>query len=323
VGGDPRDEKDRFDRVRRARRQPGSAVKPLILLEAFQDCGRRKPLNPSSRVADEPLRIELPSGPWEPENFDGIFHGVIDVRTALRHSYNVPFARVAQWCGPNEVAATMRKAGLSVADDPPPSFALGSLEVTPLELAGAYTVFATPGQAWRPRGIRRVERPSGKRMDRFESRRHVVVHASTAYLVRDLLVDTVGRGTSRRAAIEDLDVAGKTGTSSGLRDAWFAGDDGAIVTVAWVGLDGGGSLGLTGGVAAAPLWKRFMERASSARPPRTVERPENVVVRRVDPETGLLVSRRSRKGHDELFRLQALPRKDRFFRRDRPEPVVR
>jgi penicillin-binding protein 1A len=145
-----------------------------------------------------------------------------------------------------------------------------------------------------------------------------VVRASSAYLIRDLLQDAVERGTGRRAAIDGLAVAGKTGTT---RDAWFVGEAAGIVTVAWIGLDHA-DLELGGGRAAAPLWRRFMERAAGARAPREVERPGDVVVRRVDPETGLLLGKRSGRGREELFRRQALPRRDRWLLRDRPEQVV-
>jgi penicillin-binding protein 1A len=117
-----------------------------------------------------------------------------------------------------------------------------------------------------------------------------------------------------------VEVAGKTGTS---RDAWFAGEAGGLVVVAWVGIDDAEPLGLGGGQAAAPLWKAFVEPALSAWPTTVVERPRDLVERRVDPDTGLLLPDRSRKGRNELFRRQALPRKDRWLLRDRPEPVVR
>jgi penicillin-binding protein 1B len=194
VGGDPADRADRFDRARRARRQPGSSAKPLLLLEAFQDCGEQRPLNPSTRVADEPLRIELPSGPWEPGNYDDRYRGVIDVRESLRLSLNVPFVRIARHCGFEATAATMRRAGLQLPEDPPPSFSLGAVETSPLELAGAYTVFASPGKAARPLAIRRIEKPSGNRMATFKPRRSVVVSGSTAYLIHDLLRDAVEAG---------------------------------------------------------------------------------------------------------------------------------
>jgi membrane peptidoglycan carboxypeptidase len=323
VGGDPSDRADRFDRARNAERQPGSAIKPLLLLEAFQECGERERLHPATRVADEPLRIELPSGVWEPTNYDDKFSGAVDLRTALRKSLNVPFVRVARWCGPERVAARLRLAGLDIPEDPPISFSLGSLGTNPLQLAGAYAVFATPGRAIEPAAVHRIERPSGRGMSRRKPDRQIVVNRSTAYLIHDLMRDAVANGTGRAARIDGLEVAGKTGTSSSLRDTWFAGDAGGIVTVVWVGLDGNGSLGLTAGRAAAPLWKRFMEPATRGRSGRGVERPGDVVVRRIDPRTGLRLSARSSRGREELFRRGVQPRKRRVLRRNRPEPVIR
>jgi len=258
----------------------------LLLLEAFQACGEQRPLNPATRVADEPLRIDLPSGPWEPGNAGNRYRGVVDLRESLRLSLNVPFVRVSRWCGEEPTAERMRRAGLSLPDNPPPSYALGAVETTPLELAGAYTVFASRGRAAKPFGIHRIEKPSGNRIARFQPKRTFVVDPATAYLIRDLMRDAVESGTGARAAIEGVDVAGKTGST---RDAWFVGDAAGIVAVAWVGLDEG-DLGQAGGRVAAPMWKRFMARAAAARAPREVERPRNVVTRVVDPESGLLLS---------------------------------
>jgi membrane carboxypeptidase/penicillin-binding protein len=150
-----------------------------------------------------------------------------------------------------------------------------------------------------------------------------VARASTAWIVRDLLVDAVRGGTGRAARIEGVEVAGKTGTSSGLRDAWFAGQAGSVVAVAWTGRDDGGRLGLTGAAGAAPLWRAFMRGAVAARPRLHVERPFGVVLRRVDPGTGLLVSRLSSSGREEPFRRGALPKRKRLLVRDRPAAAVR
>jgi penicillin-binding protein 1B len=323
VGGDPADAGDRFDRVRLALRQPGSSIKPLLLLEPFDRCGDRKPLFPAARVADEPLTLDLPSGAWEPENFDGRFHGIVDVRSALRHSYNVPFVRISVWCGPEPVAGRMSATGLPIPESPPPSFALGALEATPLDMAGAFTVFATLGRAGRPLAIRRVERPSGRRLSREQPKHRRVAKPATAYLIRDLMRDAVENGTGRAGRLERFETAGKTGTSSSRRDAWFVGHAEGVVTAVWIGLDGGGRLGLTGGEAAAPLWRRFMSVAVPARPSFQVEMPSDIVIRRIDSRTGLLVSSRSRRGEDELFRRGALPPRRRFWKSNRPDPVVR
>ena len=323
VGGDPATGRGGFDRARSARRQPGSAVKPLLLLEAFETCGDRDPLYPASRVADEPLRLDLPSGAWEPVNPDGTFRGVVDVREALRRSLNVPFVRIARWCGFKPTAARLRRSGLEMPEKPPPSFALGAVEATPLELARAYTVFAAGGRAVEPRPVERFERPQGRKLERFKARGRRVASEESAYLVRDLMVSAASEGTARNAELPGVEVAAKTGSTSDLRDAWLAGEADGLVAVVWVGRDDSKPLGLTGSAAAAPLWKRFMERAVHTRTPREVPRPDAIVTRFFDPRTGLLVRQGHRRARPEIFRRGALPRRARFWRADPAMPVVR
>ncbi len=323
VGGDPTEPAGGFDRASEAKRQPGSTVKPLVLLEAFDRCGGRDPLSPSSRVADEPLRWELPSGVWEPENYDRRFEGVIPVRQALAESRNVPFARIERWCGVEATAKTLERAGLAVPDPPPPSLALGTVETSPLELAGAYTVLATPGRARAPRLVDRIELPEGRAIEVAHPSSRRVVRPSSAWLVRDLMTTAVDDGTARVARIEGVDVAAKTGSSSDLKDSWFAGHADGVVAVVWVGLDDGRSLGLTGAAGAGPIWREFMLAAVPARPPRTLDRPRDIVERYVDSTTGLLVRERHRHAVLERFRRGALPPRDRFWRRDTPLSVVK
>jgi membrane peptidoglycan carboxypeptidase len=323
VGGDPADKGDEFDRVRLARRQPGSAIKPFVLLEAIDRCGERLPVNPATRIADEPMTILLPSGNWSPENFDRRFHGTVDLRLATRESYNVPFVRLARWCGYDAVAGRMRRAGLDLPEDLPPSFSLGALEATPLQMAGAFSAFFNAGRAVEPTGVARIELPGGRGLDKGGTDDRRVGSDGASYIVLDLMRDAVENGTGQNASIAGLEVAGKTGTSSAFRDAWFVGGAGSVVTAVWVGRDGGGTLGLTGATAAAPMWKTFMERAARARPGHDVPRPRGVVVRRVNPRNGLLYGSDSKRGREELFRGDALPRRNRFWRRDREMLVIR
>ena len=322
VGGDP-SAGSGFDRVRQARRQPGSAVKPLLLLEAFESCGGERTLYPASRVADEPLRLDLPSGPWEPRNSDGSFRGVVSLREAMVDSLNVPLVRVARHCGFGATARRMRRAGLEVPKPPPPSLSLGSVETSPLDLAAAYTALANGGVAVEPHPVSRLERPEGRRMARFRVRDRRVVRAETAFLIADLLRDAAAEGTARGVALEGRRVAAKTGTTSERRDAWLAGWENGIVTVVWVGRDDAEPLGLTGAVAAAPVWKSFMEKAVGTRPDRSEPRPSGIVELWIDPETGLLVRSINPRAEHELFQRGHLPRRDRFFRVDPEEVVIR
>ena len=321
VGGDPAHPDD-FDRARRAKRQPGSAVKPFILLQAFEDCGEHSPLYPASRVADRPLTIDLPSRDWSPDNYDGKYLGTVTARQALAGSRNVPMVRIARWCGFGNTAGTFERAGLDLPDNPPPSFVLGAVEVTPLELAGAYTIMAGEGRAARPFGVRRVEKPEGRGLGSNKPKRRRVVRPETAWLVQDVMRTAVDEGTATIADIEGLTAAAKTGSSSGLRDAWFAGHVGSVVTVVWVGLDDGESLGLTGAAAAGPIWRDFMEGAAPARPVLDHGAPKGIIEAYVDPETGLLVGKRDKRATEEVFRRGATPRRNRIWRIDKAIPVV-
>lgn len=323
VGGDPRRGSE-LDRVRSARRQPGSAIKPLVLLEAFENCGSEKPLNPATRVADEALTAKLPSGPWQPQNNDGRFRGVVSLRQSLRDSLNVPFARLAFHCGVDAIAARLRSAGLKIPSSPPPSLVLGSLETTPLELAGAYTALAANGERSLPMPITRFEKPGGRAIDTVRPKDLKVASPEAAWLVRDLLRDAARSGTAKGANLgSGRESAAKTGTSSDKRDAWLAGFSGELVTVVWVGRDDGAPLGLGGAEAAAPIWQRFMSRAAAARPLTETEAPKGILVRHIDPRTGLLVRPSHERAQEEIFRRGHLPPKDHFFWPDDPAPVIR
>lgn len=320
VGGDPAAGGE-LDRVRRARRQPGSTVKPFVVLEALDRCGERRPLHVARRIADRPLTIALPSGPWRPSNANDRFREVVDLRTTLVESLNVPLVRVARWCGWQPTAARFRSLGLEMSEDPPPSFVLGALEVSPLELASAYTVFTDLGTRHAARLVRRISNPSGRGLgsDRGRSRR--VSGAASAYLVRDLLREASERslGLSR---IEGQQLIGKTGTSSSQRDAWFAGTIGPLVAVVWVGFDEARSLGLNGSQAAAPIWRAFAERAAGSIPSHSITRPRRIVERWVDPRTGLRVRSPRNGAYRALFRDgDEPPRKSLFFGKG-PEPVI-
>jgi len=318
VGGDPRDRDDRFDRARRAERQTGSALKPLVLLQAFDDCGSRAPLYPSRRVLDEPVTIDLPSGPWSPVNLGRRYRGPITLREALVASLNVPFVRVARWCGFDDTAATLRRAGLELPEEPPPSFVLGSLGTSPAELAGAYTAFATQGVALRPRPVLSIFRPSGARIAAFSTDGERVAEPAAAFMVRDMLRDVVRRGTGRAAAIDGLDAWGKTGSSSDWRDAWFAGGAGGVVAALWVGMDDDSPLGIPSSRSAVPIWRDAVAAAAPGYPVPALEAPADVEVLWVQDRTGRLLKHRRDDSHSELFDRDHLPPGRKWWRPDPP-----
>jgi penicillin-binding protein 1B len=241
----------------------------------------------------------------------------------LEQSRNVPFVRIAAHCGFGEVEQRMRRAGLPLPPDSPPSFVLGSVEMSPLQLARAYTTFATPGSIVQPRPVLRVSAPGGRGIERHGVRRDRVAGKASAYLVDWLLEQAVASGTARAAAVPGVRVAAKTGTSSGGRDAWLAGHAGGVVAVVWVGRDDDRPIGLSGSTAAAPIWREFAAVAARARPARVTPRPDAIVEASVDPATGLRVKPSRRGAEPFLFRRGEMPRAKRPILRDPPETVIR
>jgi len=323
VGGDPAARSDGFDRARSAKRQPGSTVKPIALLELFERCGSREALYPARRVADRPLELKISgSKSWAPENSNGEFRGTVTIEEATVDSLNVPFVRLAGWCGFDAVADRYRRAGLPLGADPPPSFVLGAVEASPLEIATGFSAVAAGGHRSEVRPLTLLSRPSGWRLHAWRPSDRRVVGPETAYLVRDLMRKTVASGTATPAQLDEPGTYGKTGTSSDRRDAWFVGGHGDLLTVVWVGLDDGKRLGLSGASGAAPLWRNFMERAVATRPaPRDVV-PENIVKRWVEPSTGLLTSSGRRGSNPYLFKRGVEPPRRRIWRTDAAVPVV-
>ena len=320
VGGDPSEPGD-FDRVRSAKRQPGSSIKPFVMLEALESCGERQPLYNSRRISDRPLEIELPNGAWSPENPSGRFRGTVDLRTALVDSLNVPVVRIARWCGFEATAARFRDAGIEVPAQPPPSFVLGAVELAPVQLAAAFTTFVTLGKRQEPRLVERARSASGRGLGKTKPRSHRVSGASSAYLVRDVLREA-GARTVGVSNFEGLEVIGKTGTSSDQRDAWFAGSVGSMVVVVWVGFDDGRSLGLSGSEAAAPIWKAFVERSAPAVGTFSLARPRRIVERWVDPRSGLVTRSSRGNAQRELFRRGDEPGRKRLLFGDSPERPI-
>jgi membrane carboxypeptidase/penicillin-binding protein len=216
-------------------------VKPFVVLEAIDDCGGRDPLTASSRILDEPLSIALPAGRWEPHNFDDQYLGPVLLREALAESRNVPAVRIARWCGFDDTAALFERAGLELPPSPPPSFVLGAVETSPLAVARAFTVFATPGRVLEPFPLARVSASDGSSIERWRPRATEVADRAAAYIVRDLLRSAVG-GTAASGAIAGLDVAAKPARARAARRV-VRRPAGSVVTVVWVEPDDGGRLG--------------------------------------------------------------------------------
>ena len=249
-------EDSQFDRASMARRQAGSAFKPFVYLTALER-GR----TPETPVVDEAIRI----GTWEPRNYTGEFLGPITLQTALAQSVNTVAARLANEVGTGNVAATARRLGIRSPIQLDPSMALGAVEVSPLEMAQAYTPFSNGGYLSPAWAIERVRTAGGKVLyDRSVARpvRTAVISSPALPQMNQMLRQVLVSGTGTRARVPGYDLAGKTGTTSDYRDAWFVGYTGGFVAAVWVGRDDNTPMRrMTGGGAPAAVWQAFMSRA--------------------------------------------------------------
>ncbi len=259
VGGvDYRD--SQFNRAAQAMRQPGSAFKPFVYLAALESG-----MTPDTVLQDAPITI----GDWSPRNAGDSYLGAVSLRQALADSLNSVAVRVIEQVGPRQVIDVARRTGIASDLAPNPSLALGASEVTPLELATAYAVFANGGRGVINHGIREIRdadaavlfRRDGGGLGRVIDRDHLAtMHALLSAVVTD--------GTGRAARL-DRPAAGKTGTSQESRDAWFVGYTADLVTAVWIGHDDARSMGdVVGGGAPARLWRDFMQAAHQGVPAR-------------------------------------------------------
>ena len=296
----------RFDRVVGGKRQTGSAFKPFVYAAALA-AGRML----SEHVADQPIQVRLDRRRvWEPKNFGGEYDGEVTIRDALVRSKNVPTVQIASDVGLSRVAEVARQAGIESPMETSPALALGTVAVSPLELATAYTAFATLGDAVKPRLVLKVTEADGTVLfEAPEPEPRLVLDPAVAFLVTDVLRDAVARGTgtpARQALPAAIPVAGKTGTTNDATDAWFVGYTPEVVAAVWVGFDQPRPItaAATGGRVAAPVWGRMMARLYEGRtPPKPWKAPPNVVRATVDSDTGLVVTEgcESSYAYNELF----------------------
>jgi penicillin-binding protein 1B len=247
-----------------AHRQPGSVFKPFVYAAAFDNAvdGVQPVITPATTVEDEPTTFEFDGKEYTPNNYGEKFMGHVTVREALTNSLNVATVKVAEMIGYGRVVQVARQMGLGNNIQATPAVALGAYEMTPVEVAAAYTAFADGGVRAEPEFLHSVVGADGAVVEKFTPQTHQVLDPRVAYLVTSLLKDVLNKGTGAgvRARGFDLPAAGKTGTS---RDGWFAGYTSNLLTVIWIGFDDNRDLGFTGGITAGPIWADFMLKATA------------------------------------------------------------
>jgi len=300
--------RSQFNRAVAARRQPGSAFKPLIYSTALQ-----QGLTPATLILDAPvvyLDEEL-DRVWKPENYEKRFYGTITLREALRHSRNAATIRLLEQIGVPAVVNVANHLGIQSPLSQDLSLALGSSSVSLQEITSAYGVFSNQGMWLRPYQITLVKNVKGEILEQhlFEPRQ--AISQENAYLTTNMLMDVIQSGTGRRAKKIGRPLAGKTGTTNGFNDAWFVGYAPNLATGVWVGFDSVRTLGRleTGAHAALPIWTEFMDQALGNLPVMTFRIPEGIQFAQVDTTTGDLPTKSSRHISTEVFRKGTEPGK--------------
>lgn len=293
-----------FDRVANARRQAGSAFKPIVYAAGFA-----AGLGPASLFEDAPFGHTVDGRTWRPANSDGRYRGWVSARAALEQSLNVPTAKLGLRVGLNHIVDLARKMGISSKLEPYPALTLGAMAVTPYELATVYATLAAGGERPEVHGLEAIFDRSGEAVaGRPLATPEPVLREDAAYLVTHVLQGVLDVGTAssvRRQGIQDR-LAGKTGTTNDRRDSWFAGYAPSRASLVWVGYDDNATTKLSGSRAALPIWARFIGRMRPRGGYPTATAPAGVVRALVDPETGLLARQRCPRVTTELF-LRDLP----------------
>jgi penicillin-binding protein 1B len=295
--------KTQFNRAIQARRQPGSLFKPFVYATAMDPARGQQAFTAATVLDDSPISVRSGNAVWSPQNYDLRYHGRVTVREALAHSYNIPAVRAAIDAGVPNVIKTAATIGIESRLAPYPSVSLGSFEVTPLEIAYAYSAFANLGVKAEPVSILAVSTRDGKLLESREVKMKRVASPGVCYVMNNILQDVFNYGTAVKARSLGFDrpYAGKTGTTSNYHDAWFIGFSPRILTLVWVGFDDNHSVRLAGGDACVPIWTQHMNRVAGMVPDVEWRRPDDVVERQIDPQSGMLATPYCPQTKSEIF----------------------
>ena len=299
-----------FNRATSAKRQPGSAFKPIVYAHAIE---QGFPQN--MMILDAPVAFKgIKKGKeWRPENFSRKYKGEMTLRNAIAVSQNIPAVRLIEMLGPSSVVQFGYSLGIESTLLPNLSLALGTSEITLIEMVSAFSVFPNRGEQIKPFAVKKVLGDKGRIVWRTKPVKKVAMSRSGAAIMTNILQGVINEGTGRKAKSINHPVAGKTGTSNDFKDALFIGFSPAIASGVWVGIDDSTSLGKweTGSRAALPIWVEFMKKALENEPYQYFDIPDDVAMVMMDPLTGLLVPEGSSHGVKALFKKGTEPRKYR------------
>lgn len=293
-------EESKFNRALHARRQPGSAFKPIVYTAAMEHG-----YTPATVVLDQPITLVTPEGDWRPENYDRVFNGPITIRSALAKSVNLVAIQVLTKVGPDTVVQYARRMGLKYTLNPVPSLAIGACEATPMEMTSAYSIFPNKGIQAKPYFIEKIVDKTGRVLEKHMPEEKEVLTPQTAFLMCSLMRTVVCCGTA--AAIPGLGftrpASGKTGTTNDYSDAWFIGYSPQLVCGVWTGVDERRSLGagVTGSTAAIPIWVKTMLPAHKGLPVRDFAIPEGIKTEPLCSESHLFATNKCPKKVFEYF----------------------
>jgi len=292
--------KSEFNRATQSRRQPGSAFKPFIYAAAFD-----KGLTPSTIIMDSPIIFKdtLKDSLWKPRNYKEKFYGPTTLRTAIVHSRNLVTIKTLKDIGIDYAADYAANMGITSPISRDLSMALGTSGLTLQEIVGAYAVLANQGKKAEPFFIKKIIDRTGHFFEENLPEMEQVMDPRIACITTCLLQDVVQHGTGWRVKALKRPVAGKTGTTNDLKDAWFIGFTPSLACGVWVGFDRERPLGKyeTGSRAASPIWLYFMKKILDGKPVEFFSVPEGVIFARVDPKTGLLTRPESKRAAFACF----------------------
>jgi penicillin-binding protein 1B len=288
-----------------SKRQPGSVFKPFVYAAALNSgvAGGSHLITPAMTLLDEPTTFYYDDRTYSPSNFGDDFFGNVTVRQAIAKSLNIPTVKLAEMAGYPTVLELAKRAGLSMDVRATPAIALGAADATPIEVAGAYTMFANRGVAARPSWVSMIRSHRGELVFEGKNERTAVLDPRVNYLMVNLMEEVMRSGTAAgvRGRGFTLPAAGKTGTS---RDGWFAGFTSKLVCVVWIGFDDSKDLNVEGAKSALPVWTEFMKRAHQRREYRNVQgwdAPDGIVTVDVDPLSGQLATAGCPNPKPEVF----------------------